>query len=238
MSPIAIVVALIVTFAAAVVQGVVGLGFAMVSVPILAFIDPSLAPVPQLLITFPLTIRMAWSERSHVEMQGIGWIIGGRIPGALIGIALLAVATQQTLEITIAIAVIGAVAIIASGVHVRRTPVSEFGAGLVSGVSGLVAAIGGPPLALLYSKDDGPTVRSNLAAIFTIGLTITLIARSLSGNITGEDVRVALILFPALVAGYLVSIRFKDRISQPLMRRAILILSFLGAIGLIFRAMT
>lgn len=37
------------------VQGIAGLGFAMVSVPILALIDPSFAPVPQLLMTLPLT---------------------------------------------------------------------------------------------------------------------------------------------------------------------------------------
>ncbi len=236
MSTAALITALIVTFIAAAVQGVVGMGFAMVSVPILALINPSLAPVPQLLITLPLTVSMAWRERHHIDLSGIGWIIGGRIPGAVIGVALLAVATQQTLDIAIALVVLGAVVIIASGFHVKRTPVSEFGAGLASGVSGLIASIGGPPLALLYTRDDGPTVRSNLAAIFTIGLLITISARALTGNITLSDVRVAVVLFPALVAGYLVSFRFKNRVSQGVVRNAILLLSLVGAIGLIIRA--
>ncbi|MCL1692867.1 MAG: sulfite exporter TauE/SafE family protein, partial [Actinomycetia bacterium] len=65
MSAAALITALIVTFIAAAIQGVVGMGFAMVSVPILALINPSLAPVPQLLITLPLTISMAWRERHH-----------------------------------------------------------------------------------------------------------------------------------------------------------------------------
>ncbi|MCJ7780291.1 MAG: sulfite exporter TauE/SafE family protein [Acidimicrobiia bacterium] len=237
MSAAALITALVVTFVAAAIQGVVGMGFAMVSVPILALIDPSLAPVPQLLITLPLTVSMAWRERRHIQLSGVGWIIGGRIPGAVIGIGLLGVATQQTLDIAIALIVLGAVAIIGSGFHVKRTPFSEFGAGLVSGVSGLVASIGGPPLALLYTRDDGPTVRSNLAAIFTIGLMITISARALTGNITLSDVRVAAILFPALAAGYVVSYRFKNRISQPIVRNAILVLSLLGAIGLIIRAL-
>ncbi len=237
MSAAALITALVVTFVAAAIQGVVGMGFAMVSVPILALIDPSLAPVPQLLITLPLTVSMAWRERRHIQLSGVGWIIGGRIPGAVIGIGLLGVATQQTLDIAIASIVLGAVAILASGFHVKRTPFSEFGAGLVSGVSGLVASIGGPPLALLYTRDDGPTVRSNLAAIFTIGLMITISARALTGNITLSDVRVAAILFPALAAGYVVSYRFKSRISQPIVRNAILVLSLLGAIGLIIRAL-
>ena len=236
MSAAALITALIVTFFAAAVQGVVGIGFAIVSVPILALINPSLAPVPQLLIVLPLTVSMAWSERNHIQLSGVGWIIGGRIPGAIIGVGLLAVATQQTLDIMIALVVLAAVAIIASGFHVKRTPFSEFGAGVASGVSGLVASIGGPPLALLYSRDDGPTVRSNVAAIFTIGLLITISTRVLTGNITLSDVRVAVILFPALVAGYLVSFRFKDRVSQGVVRNAILLLALVGAVGLIIRA--
>jgi uncharacterized membrane protein YfcA len=134
MSAAALITALVVTFVAAAIQGVVGMGFAMVSVPILALIDPSLAPVPQLLITLPLTVSMAWRERRHIQLSGVGWIIGGRIPGAVIGIGLLAVATQQTLDIAIALIVLGAVAIIASGFHVKRTPFSEFGAGLAAGL--------------------------------------------------------------------------------------------------------
>ncbi|MEN8234835.1 MAG: sulfite exporter TauE/SafE family protein [Actinomycetota bacterium] len=236
MSPTDLIIALIVTFIAAAIQGVVGIGFAMVSVPILALVNPSLAPVPQLLITLPLTVSMAWRERRHIESSGIGWVIMGRVPGAIFGVALLIVATQQTLDLAIAAIVLAAVAIIASGYHVKRTPRSEFGAGVLSGVGGLVASIGGPPLALLYTRDDGPTIRSNVAAIATIGLLITISARWISGNISTSDLHVAAMLFPALVGGYLLSMRFKSRVSQRLVRDSILLLSMLGAIGLIIRA--
>ena len=84
MSPTDLAIALVVTFFAAAIQGVVGLGFAMVSVPILALIDPSLAPVPQLLTTIPLTVSMAWRERGHLQLSGIGWVLAGRVPGAVL----------------------------------------------------------------------------------------------------------------------------------------------------------
>ena len=235
-TPIEWAVALVITFMAAAVQGVVGVGFAMVSVPVLALIDPSLAPIPQLLITLPLTITMAWRERTHVVLKGVGWVVAGRIPGAVIGVGLLAVATQQTLELTIAVLVLVAAAIIASRVHVRRNPATEFGAGLFSGVSGLVASIGGPPLALLYTRDEGPVGRSNLAAVFVIGLMITITARVLSGNIAWGDAGTAAVLFPALVAGYLASSSLKDRVPQRAIRNGILVISLLGAVGLILRA--
>lgn len=235
--PFAWIAALFVTYFAATVQGIVGLGFAMVSVPILAFIDPAFAPVPQLLMTLPLTMVMAWRERSHLSLTGVGWILTGRLPGAVIGLMLLAVATQAVLQATIAVFVLIAVAIIASGFHLRRSPATQFGAGLFSGVSGLVASIGGPPLALLYTRDEGAVVRSNLAAVFVIGLSISIIARLVSGNMTWEDARVAALLFPALVAGYLTSVAFKDRWSGPAVRNGILVLSFVGALALIGRVL-
>lgn len=236
MSAAALVVALVVTFLAASIQGVVGMGFALVSVPILALIDPSLAPVPQLLVTMPLTLTMAWRERRHVDVSGIGWIVAGRIPGAIIGVALLAVATQTTLDVTIAVIVLLAVAIVASGYHVRRTPITELGAGTLAGVSGMVASIGGPPLALLYSRDDGPTRRSNLAVVFSLGLIVTLTTRLATGNLSWQDAAVALVLFPAVILGYLASLRFKNRVPQRSARIAILVLSVAGALGLLVRA--
>lgn len=229
------ILALVITFAAALIQGVVGVGFAMVSVPLLALIDPRLAPVPQLLIAIPMTMTMAWRERGHIELQRITWIIVGRFPGAIIGVALLAVATQVMLDLAIATIVLIAVAIIGSGYVVARNSYTEFGAGVLSGTTGLVASIGGPPLALLYADETGPVARSNLSMIFSIGLSIAVVARVLSGNIGWGDVRVAAVLFPALLVGYLLSGRLKDRLKQKQLRYAVLILSTIGAVGLIVR---
>lgn len=65
---------------------------------------------------------------------------------------------------------------------------------------------------------------------------ITISTRAVSGNMTLSDVRVALVLFPALVAGCFVSRRFRNRVSPLLVRNAILLLSTLGAVALIIRA--
>lgn len=236
MTPLLWIVALVVTALAAMLQGVVGLGFAMVSVPILSLIDPRLAPVPQLLITIPLTISMAWRERHAMDLSGAMWIIAGRVPGAFVGLALLAVATGAALDVMIAAIVLIAVVIIGSGYHVSRNPGTDFTAGVFSGTSSLVASIGGPPLALLYTSADGETIRSSLAAVFSVGILITVGVRAFSGNITSSDLRVAAVLFPALVVGYFLSNPIKDRVSNRQLKGAILVLSGLAAIGLLIRA--
>lgn len=235
-----LIIALVVTFGAAAVQGTIGIGFAVVSVPILRAVSPLLAPVPQLLVTIPLTVSMFWRERHDVDLKGTGWIIAGRIPGLLIGIALLKTAQSSGLEtqldVLIALLVLVAVALIASNLTLSQTPVVKFGAGTASGIMALVASIGGPPIALLYRDERGPTIRSTLAAVFTVGVLLTLIGRILSNEISGTDVQVALMIFPATVLGFLASHRLRRHAEGDRIRIAILVISTVAAGALILRS--
>ncbi len=229
-------IALAITAGAAAVQGTVGVGFAMIAVPLLSLVNPELAPVPQLLVILPLAFVMAWREREAMDLRGVGWIIVGRFPGLALGVALLAVATQRTLDLFIGVVVLAAVAIVATGFQVSRTRATKFAAGVTSGTTGVVASIGGPPVALLYSDEEAATVRATLAAVFTIGISLSTAARVVTGNVTLHDVQIALVLFPAVVAGYLVSLRYKDHIPEGTVRVAILIVSGIAAAALIGRA--
>jgi len=231
------VLALAVTAGAATIQGTVGLGFAMVSVPLLSLIDARLAPVPQLIVALPLTMSIAWRERGDIDLHGFWWIIGGRIPGAFIGIALLAVATQQALDIFIGVVVLVAVVVLATGIHIRRTSATKFATGVASGTTGVVATIGGPAIALLYSSAEARTIRPTIAAVFTIGLSLSLVFRAASGNVTSSDFVISAVLFPAVVGGYLLSSSIKDRIPTSRVRIAILVVSSAAAIGLLGRAL-
>jgi uncharacterized membrane protein YfcA len=208
----------------------------MIAVPILSLLDPRLAPVPEILVILPLTIVMAWRERHAMDLHGVGWIIAGRFPGAAIGVALLAVATRRTLDIFIGAVVLAAVAIIGTGIRVHRTPATKFGAGVAAGTTGLVSSIGGPPVALLYSAEEAARIRSTLAAIFTIGVSITVTVRVATGNVTMTDLEVSAFLFPAVAIGYLVSLGIKDRIPRHAVRASILVVSALAGAALIGRA--
>lgn len=236
MDPWSLVAAFVVTAVATTIQGTVGVGFAMLAVPVISLIDPTLAPVPQLLVVLPLTAVMAWRERHAMELTGVGWIIAGRIPGVVIGLALLAVATQTTLDFFIGTVVVFAVIVLAADVQVIRNAATKFAAGVAAGTTGLVASMGGPPLALLYSRGEAATIRSTLAAVFTIGVSISTIVRVVTGNITGTDVQASLILFPAVLVGYAVSIPLTGRMSNALVRYGILTVSGVAGVALIGRA--
>ena len=229
-------IAFAVTAGATLVQGTAGVGFAMIAVPVLSLLHPDLAPVPQLLVMLPITVAMAWNERHAMDLRGVGWIITGRFPGLAIGVALLAIADQVFLDLFIGVLVLGAVMVIASGFHVRRTRATKFGAGIASGTTGIVASIGGPPVALIYTSEEAATIRASLAAVFTIGVTMSTIGRFATGNVTALDVEVAAVLFPAVVIGYVASLRLKDHVPTEAVRRTILIVSGAAAAALILRA--
>lgn len=232
-----LVIAVVVTFLAAGVQGTVGMGFAVASVPLLSIIDPRLAPVPQLLISIPLTMMMAFRERQHIDYKGLTWVLAGRVPGALLGLALLKAASESTISLLIAGSVLIAVGALATGIALKRSPFVDFITGTFAGISALVSSIGGPPMALLFQRETGPTVRASLGALFTVGLSITLVTRLVAGEISTLDVRIAAVLFPSMLLGFWTSTRLRGRLDESKIRPAILILSGLAAVALVVRTL-
>jgi uncharacterized protein len=227
-----LIAALVVTVAAATLQGTIGFGFSVLSVPILTLLYPGLTPIPQLIMVAPLTIYMALRERSSMDLKGAGWIVAGRFPGAVIGALLLASVSRRALDGLIAGVVFIGVIALAAGLSIKLTRVNKFVAGVVSGISGTTSAIGGPPLALLYHGEAGATLRSSLAAIFTIGVTINLTTLAIARQIHRQDLITALLLLPAVALGLFLSRYLSGRVEGPALRRGILIVSALASIGL------
>lgn len=231
-----IAAAIVVVVLAAAVQGTIGLGFNIVAVPVMSLINPLLAPVPQLILSLPQTVAAVAREHTGVDRRGVMWIVLGRFPGLAIGIWLLAIATDRLLDVLIGGLVLVAVAILASGIHLRRTAGVEFGAGVFAGISSYVSTIGGPPVALLYSREEGATVRATLGLLFFIGTSITLIARIVAGDITSRDVVLGLGLIPAAAIGFAMSSWLKERVAAEHLRAGIFVVSSLAAVALLLRA--
>lgn len=232
-----LLVGVLVTAIAATVQGTIGIGFAVVSVPILSLVDPRLAPIPQVLLAIPLTSYMTYRERHALQLRGVGWVLAGRFPGAGLGVLMLSLATAVTLDVLIGVLVLAATIMLSTKATVKPTRASQFLAGVASGASGLISSIGGPPLALLYRDAKGPEIRANLAALFGVGLVITIAARVLAGRLSTDDVVVSLWLVPGLTLGLFATRWTKERVRGSTLRVAVLGISALAACGLIGRAM-
>ncbi len=228
-----LVIGLAVIVVAAALQGSIGFGLAVLSVPILTVVDPVYTPIPTLILSLMTAAATLVREHGDLDLEGLGWIIGGRIPGALVGAWILTVITERLLGIVIGVIVLLAVGVLAAGLSVRLTRASRLIAGAISGFSGTAAGIGGPPLALLYRSQSGPVVRSTLGAIFTIGITINLVILAVVGVMTMTDVAVALLLTPAMIVGFGISGRLRLHVDGERVRRGILIVSAIAAVSLL-----
>lgn len=228
--------AFLITCVAAMLQGTIGFGFAMLSVPLLLLLNPLFAPVPQLFVVLPLTLAMVRRERHAIELRSTMWILGGRVPGALLGVTLLKLASTRTLDITIALMVLFAVAVVVVHRGFARTPAREFGAGVASGTMGMVSSIGGPPVALLYRNDEGPTVRANLALVFAIGVCITIGVRTAAGEVQAAEVVIGAALIPAMLLGLFGSRYVIPHVDGERLSHAIVVVAAAVAVLLLLRS--
>lgn len=226
-----------VVMVASALQGSIGFGLAVLSVPILTVVNPVFTPIPVLILSLGVGAATLARERGDLDLEGLGWVITGRVPGALLGAWVLSVATERTLGIVIGVIVLSAVVVLSSGLTVRLSPTSRVVAGTISGFSGTSAGIGGPPIALLYGGQDGPVIRSTLGAIFTIGITINLVILTLVGVLTAGDIQIAVVLSPAMAVGFMISGRLRPHVDGGRVRIGILVVSSLAAVSLLVRSL-
>jgi uncharacterized membrane protein YfcA len=221
----------------ALVQGLIGFGLALIAVPIVALVEPTLLPVPILLVA---TVHAALSlvrERAHVDWTDVGWAMLGRLPGTVVGVVLVDRLTGPAFGLLVGGAVLVGVAVSVVSWRPRPTPRALVVAGLLSGSFGTSMSIGGPPLALLYQARPGPQVRATLGAFFVLGAVVSLAGLGIAGQVNRHQLAVGVGLVPFLVAGFAASGPLRRVLDARGLRPAVLAVSALSALLLIGRSL-
>jgi hypothetical protein len=187
-------------------------------------------PATTAIIVFPLAAGMTVAERHHVDWRGVGWLLVGRLPGTVIGVAVVALVAPATLSVLTGLAVLVAVAVSVARATVPVTRPTTVAAGVASGAMGTATSIGGPPLALLYQHHEGPVLRSTLAVTFGVGTLISLGALALAGEVHGWQVLLALALVPGIGGGLVASRFVARRLDGRWLRPAVLAVAALAAV--------
>lgn len=220
----------------AVVQGSVGFGMNLIAAPLLAIADPTLVPVPLLLVASAFALLPVLRERGHTDWRGVRWGLFGRVPGTALGVAALALLPARWVAILIGVVVLVSVALSLLAWRPRPTRPALFTAGMASGTFGTAAAIGGPPIALVYQHTAGPAVRSTLGAYFAAGSVLSILGLALGGQIHGDQLLAAVILLPFALVGFLISGPLRHLLDAGRTRPALLIVAGLSALVLLLKA--
>ncbi|WP_232664487.1 sulfite exporter TauE/SafE family protein [Pseudonocardia sp. TRM90224] len=220
----------------ALVQGSVGFGLALVAAPLMALLDPTLVPVPLLLLTSVHAVLTLSREHTDTHWAGVGWALLGRVPGVAIGAMAVALLPVRLFIAVVAIIVLACAGLSALRWSPRPTVPALLVAGVVSGAGGTAASIGGPPVALLYQAEHGARVRATMAAYFTAGSVLSVGGLALAGAVTAEATSTAALLLPFMIVGFLLSGPARRFLDRGWVRPAVLTVAGGGAIALLVAA--
>lgn len=215
---------------AAALQAATGVGFGMIAVPLLALIDLSWVPAPVLMLNVILSLAMATADRSALVRAEVPPIMGGLVLGTILGTGILMAIPAERLGVLIGVVICAAVAAAVAAPSVRLTRPRILGAATAGGVTGLIAAMHGPPLVLLYSRERPAKVRATMGTVFMAGCLMALVALTFSGLFGRAQFVAGLVLLPGLALGYGAGRWMAGRLSPAMARAAMLAVS--GAAGL------
>jgi uncharacterized membrane protein YfcA len=217
-------------------QGVVGLGLGLVLAPVIGLTEPELLPglALWLAMVYPLlTLSRDWRS---ADRRGLAWALGARVPGTVAGVWLVAVAPIRLLNVLVGAMVLVAVLVTAHAPRIELSRPTLVAAGFASGITGTATSIGGPPLAIIYQREDPDVLRSTLGAYFVLGAAFSLVGLGISGDMTLQEFHVSLLLTPLLLLGFLISGPMRARLDAARIRRFLLSVCAASAILLIVRS--
>jgi uncharacterized protein len=228
------VLVLVAVAAGALIQGSIGFGYAFVAVPVMTLLYPEAVPTTPLLLALPMTMLMTARERRSIDVTGFFLITGARALGTVAGVALLVFVPANFLSILVGLLIVSTsfVSFLRPSFEVDNK--TRLIGGMASGITSTAAAIGGPPLALIYQDRSGAELRSTLAISFVVGIIMSLLGLALAGKVEGWHLVFALQLLPGLLVGLWASRWVVKHLDERWLRPAVLAFAAVAGLAVVF----
>jgi uncharacterized membrane protein YfcA len=231
-----LLIASLTTFVAAFIQGVTGLGFALIVAPAIGIIDPRLLPALPLILMIPLNLFVVSREWRAVDTAGASVIMIGRLAGTAGGVWLLSAISTPSLGLLVGISTVLAASASLFVPSFEPNIRALLAAGAITGVIETATGIGGPPMALVYQHKSAEVLRSTIATCFLLGELVSLAVLLALGRIDEQQIRTAFLLLPALIAGMLLSSALHQRVRGPMVRALVLAFAIISGIIITVRS--
>ena len=228
-SPEIIAVCSLVIFLAALNAGLTGIGYALISLPILIiFLPPKPVVSIILILSIILNLIVLIEARRSVDLRRIWTLIAAGVVGMPFGTHLLKVADVNLLKVLIGAVITGFALALMKGFSrkVKHEKLALLPVGLTSGFLNGATAICGPPVILFFTNQgmEKQAFRANVVAYFLILNMFTIPYFILNGLITPPIIQASLTLAPAMILGAVSGIIFSRRVREDIFRRIVLII--------------
>ncbi len=222
-------------FVGACVQGVGGLGLAMIAAPIMALAFPQLVPGPILVVAGSFAVLTVLRERRHVDFRASGLLIGGRVCGSLLAGLIVGLLPREIFGILFAVVILAAVGLSLAGWQVRATTPALLGAGFGSGLMGTITSVGGPPLGIVMQHLEPAKLRATIGLCLLVGTFFSIAVLAVAGRFGLREGEMGLWLLAPTFAGFAVSTPLRRYVSSAGMRMLVLTVSAASAVMLLFK---
>ncbi len=233
----ALILAAVVVGLATYMQGITGVGFGMVAMPLLVLIDPGTVPGPVIIAGIFASVPFLIAGWKQVAWREFAILLPGVVIGSLVAAIVISLVASNTLRGFVGLLLVFAGGAAAFSKARAPGPVAFTSAGFATGFMGTVAGVHSAPLAILYRHDKLAKVRPTAAALFVAAYILSLaglaaIAPSQLGSPT-----IALAMIPGVVLGLFAASGRFARPADGVMRPIILMLCILAGLRLIVSAM-
>ena len=227
-------------FLAGIIRGYSGFGFAMVAVTSISLVLPPVHVVPLVLILEVLaSIRLVPQVWRDIDWYSLRWLLVGSLFATPFGVYLLANIPAVPMRISISLLVLVAAILLMRGWAWKRMPGRPLilTTGVACGILNGAAAIGGPPVILLYlSSPAGVMVsRASIIAYFLGIDAMSLAMVSLQGLTTSRVLLLLIVCLLPLLFGIAVGSRLFIKVDKESFRHHVLILLIILSIAGLLR---
>lgn len=239
LTPGLILMSVLSIFAAGVLRGFTGFGFALAAVPLLGLFMPPTQAVPVAiglqLIGSLLDFR---SSAKACDWPSLRWLALGAVVGSPVGALILSGVPAPVSRLVISSITLTAVAVLGSGFALTSvpTPMATSTVGFLAGIFNGIAAMPGPPAVAYYMSAPMParTTRASLLVFFLLTSITATVTGITMGLITLPTILLSLLGVPAMWIGTRVGEYGFARGSERLHRHVSII--SLGVIALVSAA--
>ena len=222
---------------AGIVQASAGLGFAMVANPLIALINIAYLPGPMLFANLFLSSAILWREGFALDRREMPPLFTGLLIGTVIGALVLTQIEAESLGVVFGIIILAAVLLSIFSPSLALTRKNILIAGTAGGITGIISAMHGPPLVMLYQREDPSKIRATFAALFVVGCTMAITGLWLAGHFGMTQIWMAISLLPGIVIGFVAGRFIAARVTRGAARVAMLIISCIGGVMLVVESL-
>lgn len=224
----------VVIVTAAFLQGVGGVGFAMLAAPVAVLLAPEMVPGSLLVLGGSVSFLAALRERHEIVVPVVSWALVGRTIGTGLAAVGMTQLPNEWLGLLFGGFIFMAVILSASGLKVRASAANVCGLGVVSGMMGTLTSVGAPAVAIAMQSLKPVQLRPSLGSTLFIGSILSIGSLALAGLFTWKDLVLGLVLWPFMFLGFHLSGRARHAVSPKNVR--LFLLWFCGISSLILIA--